>query len=98
MELDRRGRPEDIQRVPPMVRWQSGDVADCKSAYAGSIPARTSKALKSPARRDAHGAAEFVSGVTELFQSDIKTIFVAGAMRSQAQIDADTRSTTPDQS
>jgi hypothetical protein len=26
-----------------MVRWQSGDVADCKSAYVGSIPARTSR-------------------------------------------------------
>jgi hypothetical protein len=26
----------------PGVRWQSGDAADCKSAYAGSIPARTS--------------------------------------------------------
>ena len=25
-----------------MVRWQNGDVADCKSAYVGSIPARTS--------------------------------------------------------
>ncbi len=25
-----------------MVRWQSGDAADCKSVYAGSIPARTS--------------------------------------------------------
>ena len=24
------------------VRWQSGDAADCKSAYVGSIPARTS--------------------------------------------------------
>jgi hypothetical protein len=29
-----------------MVRWQSGDVADCKSAYAGSIPARTSNGLE----------------------------------------------------
>jgi hypothetical protein len=28
----------------PGVRWQSGDAADCKSAYAGSIPARTSNA------------------------------------------------------
>jgi hypothetical protein len=26
----------------PRVRWQSGDAADCKSAYVGSIPARTS--------------------------------------------------------
>ena len=28
-----------------MVRWQSGDAADCKSVYAGSIPARTSNFL-----------------------------------------------------
>ena len=26
----------------PQVRWQSGDAADCKSAYGGSIPPRTS--------------------------------------------------------
>jgi hypothetical protein len=26
----------------PGVRWQSGDASDCKSADAGSIPARTS--------------------------------------------------------
>ena len=27
---------------PPMARWQSGDAADCKSVYAGSIPTRAS--------------------------------------------------------
>jgi hypothetical protein len=27
------------------VRWQSGDASDCKSADAGSIPARTSNFL-----------------------------------------------------
>jgi hypothetical protein len=27
----------------PGVRWQSGDAADCKSAYGGSIPPRTSR-------------------------------------------------------
>ena len=26
-----------------MARWRSGDAADCKSVYAGSIPARASK-------------------------------------------------------
>ncbi len=30
------------------VRWQSGDAADCKSAYAGSIPARTSNRGRFP--------------------------------------------------
>ena len=25
-----------------MARWQSGDAADCKSVYAGSIPTRAS--------------------------------------------------------
>jgi hypothetical protein len=28
-----------------MARWQSGDAEDCKSLYAGSIPARASKFL-----------------------------------------------------
>jgi hypothetical protein len=28
------------------VRWQSGDASDCKSADAGSIPARTSNKVK----------------------------------------------------
>jgi hypothetical protein len=32
----------DIRGSKPGVRWQSGDASDCKSAYAGSIPARTS--------------------------------------------------------
>ena len=27
---------------PIMARWQSGDAADCKSVYAGSIPTRAS--------------------------------------------------------
>ena len=27
---------------PRMARWQSGDAADCKSVYVGSIPARAS--------------------------------------------------------
>ena len=31
-----------VPRLSILVRWQSGDAADCKSAYAGSIPARTS--------------------------------------------------------
>lgn len=26
-----------------LARWQNGYVADCKSVYAGSIPARASK-------------------------------------------------------
>ncbi len=29
------------EQFASVVRWQSGDAADCKSAYAGSIPART---------------------------------------------------------
>jgi hypothetical protein len=33
------------------VRWQSGDAADCKSAYAGSIPARTSNLLHGRLKR-----------------------------------------------
>ena len=28
-----------------MARWQSGDAEDCKSLYAGSIPARASNSL-----------------------------------------------------
>ena len=28
--------------MPGMARWRSGDAADCKSVYAGSIPARAS--------------------------------------------------------
>jgi hypothetical protein len=46
MRLDRKGVPKDNIVGAPLVRWQSGDVADCKSAYAGSIPARTSIKLK----------------------------------------------------
>ena len=34
--------PNHIRRLRPGVRWQSGDASDCKSADAGSIPARTS--------------------------------------------------------
>src|ERR1700721_1133973 len=33
---------EHIARPASGVRWQSGDASDCKSADAGSIPARTS--------------------------------------------------------
>lgn len=29
-----------------MARWQSGDAADCKSVYVGSIPTRASNFLK----------------------------------------------------
>ncbi len=29
-------------RWPGLARWQSGDAADCKSAYGGSIPPRAS--------------------------------------------------------
>ncbi len=29
--------------APSPARWRSGDVADCKSAYPGSIPGRASK-------------------------------------------------------
>ncbi len=36
----------DKPAYPAPVRWQSGDAADCKSAYAGSIPARTSKTAR----------------------------------------------------
>lgn len=28
--------------IKHMARWQSGDAEDCKSFYAGSIPARAS--------------------------------------------------------
>lgn len=31
-----------LQAQHPKARWQNGYVADCKSAYAGSIPARAS--------------------------------------------------------
>src|SRR5215472_9434085 len=31
-----------IAELDNLVRWQSGDAADCKSANVGSIPARTS--------------------------------------------------------
>ena len=31
-----------FEGFPPMARWQSGDAADCKSVYAGSIPTRAS--------------------------------------------------------
>jgi hypothetical protein len=40
--LTRVGGAPDIPSPFKPVRWQSGDAADCKSAYAGSIPARTS--------------------------------------------------------
>ncbi len=30
-------------QVIEKARWRSGDAADCKSVYAGSIPARASK-------------------------------------------------------
>lgn len=36
---------------PAEARWRSGDAADCKSVYAGSIPARASKILSGDARR-----------------------------------------------
>ncbi len=36
----------------PGVRWQSGDASDCKSADAGSIPARTSSLSISGDRED----------------------------------------------
>ena len=29
-----------------MARWRSGDAADCKSVYAGSIPARASNSSR----------------------------------------------------
>lgn len=48
MRLDRKGVPKDNIVGAPLVRWQSGDVADCKSAYAGSIPARTSNYTHNP--------------------------------------------------
>ena len=31
-----------ISKLSTLARWQSGDAADCKSVYAGSIPARAS--------------------------------------------------------
>lgn len=37
-----------------MARWQSGDAEDCKSLYAGSIPARASNAVE--LRRSARNA------------------------------------------
>ena len=40
--LDRTPGDKDIGGHAPLVRWQSGDAADCKSVYVGSIPARTS--------------------------------------------------------
>jgi hypothetical protein len=47
--LDReRYRPDNPGSAP--VRWQSGDAADCKSAYVGSIPARTSRVFNVLAR------------------------------------------------
>ena len=35
-----------------MARWQSGDAADCKSVYAGSIPTRASIFIEVSARGD----------------------------------------------
>jgi hypothetical protein len=40
--LDPPNATPDNARARREVRWQSGDATDCKSAYAGSIPARTS--------------------------------------------------------
>jgi hypothetical protein len=40
--------PMTLQSVTGTVaRWQSGDAADCKSVYVGSIPTRASKSLNS---------------------------------------------------
>ena len=33
------------RKSAPEARWRSGDAADCKSVYAGSIPARASNTL-----------------------------------------------------
>ena len=38
------------------ARWQNGYVADCKSVYAGSIPARASKVIILPPRCQANEA------------------------------------------
>jgi uncharacterized membrane protein YoaK (UPF0700 family) len=40
--LTPRAEANHIRRLRSGVRWQSGDASDCKSADAGSIPARTS--------------------------------------------------------
>ncbi len=39
-------RPVSRSKDSGLARWQSGDAADCKSVYAGSIPTRASKICK----------------------------------------------------
>lgn len=66
-----------------MARWQSGDAEDCKSLYAGSIPARASnencgKACCAHARV-CYNAARAYSGVAQLVEQATVNRWVVGS-------------------
>ena len=61
-----------------MARWQSGDAADCKSVYAGSIPTRASTFINNNVKRSRAAANSYFYLIVSLvFQADYRLLDIA---------------------